>query len=100
MMKKRTVVLVIVFLAGIARMPAQGLAQEGGRTGREIQELITDLGSANASVRDDAVDGLVEIGEKAVGDLCDVLLDGESIVRQGAAKALGRIKHPFAVDSL
>lgn len=64
----------------------------------KISQLINDLG--NSARQDDTIDALVAIGTPAIEHLIDALNDERWRVREGVAKALGRMGEKRAVEPL
>ncbi len=68
---------------------------------RVVEPLIKALKDESSKVRLSALDALVEISEPAVESLIEALgVDNYNLVREGAAKALGRIGDTRAVEPL
>ena len=65
-----------------------------------INQLISQLGDREPSVRDSVVAALEQTGPPAVAPLIAAMEDEDWIVRQGASQALGRIGDPQAVEPL
>jgi HEAT repeat protein len=65
-----------------------------------VSALVTDLGSKDGLVRVRARNSLVAIGEQAVGPLVKALASKKQWIRWEAAKALGQISDPTAVEAL
>ena len=67
---------------------------------KTIEELIQDLKSTDAFVKEEAV-GLLEFNSKeAIDPLIKALSDSDKEIRKGAAHVLGIIKDPKAIDPL
>ncbi|MHB8085683.1 MAG: HEAT repeat domain-containing protein [Dehalococcoidia bacterium] len=62
--------------------------------------LVKDLGSKDGRVRVRARKNLVKIGHPAVKYLIEALKDRNQVVRWEAAKSMGEIEDPAAVDAL
>ena len=62
--------------------------------------LIKELGSKDGRTRVRARKNLVKIGHPAVKYLIEALKDKNQVVRWEAAKSLGEIEDPLAVDAL
>jgi vesicle coat complex subunit len=70
---------------------------------RQIREFIKKLQDANYTVRSNAANWLGRCGSDAsvaVPALIEVLRDKNGEVRYHAARALGHIRHPLAVEAL
>jgi len=65
-----------------------------------IEALIKDLASKNGQTREAARKALVAIGRPAVASLLSLLDNSNHQVRWEAAKTLGEIKDPAAIDGL
>jgi len=68
------------------------------RDERVLDPLMLQL--RNDEFKDDALNALVELGQPALPRLVTGLKDKDENVRKQAVKALGRIKHPEAIDPL
>lgn len=86
---------------GIQAEAAKALAMIGGT--QAVNALIAALSSRNESLRKDVVTTLDQIGDVNVIDALSKSLNDQyedEGVRKAAANALGRIKHPRAVNAL
>jgi hypothetical protein len=67
---------------------------------RAIASLSALLDDVDPNVREEVINALVKIGKPAVEPLIVALNEEHSYVRWGAAKALGQIKDPRAIEPL
>jgi HEAT repeat protein len=67
---------------------------------RAIGQLIAFLDDIDPNVRKEVIDALVKIGKPVVESLIIALNEKHPYVRWGAAKVLGEIKDPRAVEPL
>lgn len=67
---------------------------------RNARILVRLLVLDNPEILDLAIEGLYEFGEKSIELLLDALKSSSVMMRENAAKALGRMEHPSAVPTL
>ncbi len=77
-----------------------GRGEAEDNSGDRIAELVTALASPNGLIRKRARESLVEMGTSAVPAVTDALSSPDWRVRWEAAKALGEVAHPAAMDAL
>ena len=66
----------------------------------KLRQLGSGLHSKDWKVREASADALIKIGSAAVASLVSALGDKDQSVQKVAAKALGQIRDPTAVDAL
>ncbi|WP_300608660.1 HEAT repeat domain-containing protein [Methanohalophilus sp.] len=89
--------MVIILVTTITYADTNPVASENEAT---IEKLIEKLADGNISVRSDAVKGLVDIGEPAVGSLIQALENDNPDIRENSALALGKIGDKRAIEPL
>ena len=78
----------------------KAIEKEQERKKKELEQLVTNLGSVSSSVRNDAVNSLVELGEPAFYLAVRASNSDDSTVRRKSSDVFGLMRNPKGIKHL